>query len=64
MGEINKLIFENFKFFNGEEEFNFEGKNVPSFTSKDKDLLGAICEFYQKSEGLSNCSKYLNQTIR
>jgi len=28
MSKINKLILENFKFFNGKEEFNFEGKNV------------------------------------
>jgi len=52
MKKINKLTLENFKFFSGKEEFNFEGKNVLVYGengSGKSSIYWALYTFFQSS---------------
>ena len=52
MKKINKLTLENFKFFNGTQEFNFKGKNVLIYGengSGKSSIYWALYTFFQSS---------------
>jgi chromosome segregation ATPase len=64
MKKINKLILENFKFFNGVQEFNFEGKNVLIYGengSGKSSIYWALYTFFQSSiKDNENIKKYFD----
>ncbi|MEA2018224.1 MAG: ATP-binding protein [Campylobacterota bacterium] len=66
MKKINKLTLENFKFFNGEEEFNFEGKNVLIYGengSGKSSIYWALYTFFQSSlKNNDEIKKYFTTT--
>jgi len=64
MKKINKLILENFKFFNGLQEFNFDGKNVLIYGengSGKSSIYWALYTFFQSSlKDNENIKKYFD----
>jgi len=64
--KINKLTLENFKFFNGIEEFKFEGKNILMYGengSGKSSIYWALYTFFQSSlKNDDSIKKYFDTT--